>query len=140
MKMTAEQDTIGWGRFMEGMISKEMRGIQYGFYHSQGMHMSSTRWAKGLILKLLETTHGQWIYRNVQSHDSVAGTQATLRKEEILREIEEQMEWGEVGLREEDIWMLEVNLGDLENSSGEQAEYWLLGMRAARIAGTITRA
>ena len=74
MKMTVEQDTIGWRRFMEGMISKETRSIQYRFYHSQGLRLSLTRWAKGLILKLLEMTHGQWIYRNVQIHDSIAGT------------------------------------------------------------------
>ena len=38
---------------------------------------------------------------------------------EILREIEEQLELGDEGLLEEGHWMLEVNLGDLENTSGE---------------------
>ena len=137
-KMAREQDAIGWRRFMEGMISKEMRTIQYQYYHGQGSRLSSTRWAKGLILKLLETTHGQWIYRNVQIHDNVAGTQATLRKEAILKEIEDQMELGDAGLLKEDHWMLEVNLGDLETNNGEQAEYWLVGIRAGRMAYTIT--
>jgi hypothetical protein len=139
-RMAREQDAIGWRRFMEGMISKEMRTIQYEYYHGQGLRLSSTRWAKGLILKLLETTHGQWIYRNVQIHDNVAGTQATLRKEAILKEIEEQMELGDAGLLDEDHWMLEVNLGDLETYNGEQAEYWLVGIRAGRMAYTITSA
>ena len=102
MKMAVEQDAIGLRRFMEGMISKEMRSIQYNFYHSQGLRLSLTQWAKRLILKLLKSTHGQWIYRNVQIQDSVAGTQATLRKEKILREIEEQLELGDEGLLEED--------------------------------------
>ena len=101
--------------------------------------MTPERWAKGLIVKLLEVTHGQWLYRNVQIHDSVAGTQATLRKEEILREIEDQMELGPEGLLDEDQWMMEVNLGDPETSSGEQEEYWLLAIRAAREAATLTR-
>ncbi len=65
-----------------------------------------------MVLKLLEATHGQWIYRNVQIHDSVAGTQVTLWKEEIQQEIEEQMELGKAGLLKEDHWMVEVNLGD----------------------------
>ncbi len=94
---------------------------------------------KGLILKLLEATHGQWLYRNVQIHDSVAGTQATCRKEEIRQEIEEQMEMGTNGLLDEDLWMMEVNLGDLETTSGEQEEYWLVAIRAAREAATLTR-
>ncbi len=67
-------------------------------------------------------------YRNVQIHNNVAGTQVTLHKEAILQEIEEQMELGSAGLLEEDHWMLEVNLGDLEDSNGEQAKYWLLGI------------
>jgi hypothetical protein len=112
-QMAMEQDAIGWRRFMEGMISKEMRTIQYEYYHGQGSWLSSTRWAKGLILKLLETTHRQWIHRNMQMHDNVSGTQATLRKEAILREIKEQMELGDAGLLEEDHWMLDVNLGGL---------------------------
>jgi hypothetical protein len=37
-------------------------------------------------------------YRNVQIHDTVAGMQATLRKESIQQEIEEQMERGKAGL------------------------------------------
>jgi hypothetical protein len=50
------------------------------------------------------------------------------------------MELGDVGLLKEDHWMLEVNLGDLETNNGEQAENWLLGIRAGRIACTLTGA
>ncbi len=91
-----------------------------------------------MILKLLEATHGQWIYKNVQIHDNVAGMWATLRKEEIQRDIEEQMEMGTKGLLEEDQWMIEVNLGDMENSSEEQEEYWLLAIQAAWEAAMLT--
>jgi hypothetical protein len=59
------------------------------------------------------------------------GLQATLRKESIQREIEEQMEQGKAGLLEEDHWMMEVNQGDMETTSGEQEEYWLFAIRAA---------
>ena len=110
----------GWQQSMEGMVCREMRHIQYDFYHSQGIQLSSTRWAKGLILKLLETTHGQWIHRNVQIHDNVAGTEATLSTEAIMKEIEEQMKLGDAGLLEEDHWMLEVNLGNLEKMGNRQ--------------------
>ena len=137
--MAREQDAIGWRRFMEGMICKRMRSIQFDYHHHQGTHMKPKRWASGLIQKLLEATHGQWIYRNIQIHDSVAGTQVTLRKEAIQREIEEQLAMGGIGLLEEDQWILEVNLGDLENTGGEQEEYWLLAIKAARTAATLTR-
>ncbi len=69
----------------------------------------------------------------------MAGTQATLRKEEIQQEIEEQMEMGTDGLLDEDLWLMEVNLGDLETTSGELEEYWLVAIRAAREAATLTQ-
>jgi hypothetical protein len=105
---------------------------------SEGTQVDSERWAQGLILKLLKTTHGQWLYCNVQIHDSVLETQATLRKEDIQKKIEEQMELGDAGLLEEDNWMLEVNLGDLESTLGEQEQYWLVAIKAARVAATLT--
>ncbi len=113
---------------MEGMICTKMRDIQSMHQRREGIATSPQRWAKGVVLRLLEATHGQWIYRNVQIHDDITGTRATLRKEEIQRDIEEQMEMGTTGLLTEDQWMMEVNLGDMENSSGEQEEYWLLAI------------
>jgi hypothetical protein len=69
----------------------------------------------------------------------VSRTQATLRKEVIQKEIEEQMELGDAGLLEDDSWMLEVNLGDLMSTSGEQEQYWLVAIKAARVAAMLTR-
>jgi hypothetical protein len=123
---------------MEGMISRRMREIQFNYHHQEGTRTSPEKWAQGLILKLLEATHGQWIYRNIQIHDEVSGTQANLQKEAIQCEIEAQMELGKEGLLEEDHWMLEVNLGILEGFSGEKEEYWLLAIKAARTAATLT--
>jgi hypothetical protein len=40
------------------------------------------------------------------------------------------------GLLEEDLWMMEVNLGDLGNTSGKEA-YWLLVIKAVRVAATL---
>ena len=121
------------------MICSKIREIQLDYHHRHGTSINPQRWTRGLILKLMETTHGQWIYRNIQIHDSVSGTQITLRKEAIQKEIEEQMERGGDGLLEEDQWMLEVNLGDLENTSGEKETYWLLAIKTARMAATLSR-
>ncbi len=56
----------------------------------------------------------------------------SLHKEAIQCQIEEQIELGNAGLLEEDHWMMEVNLGDMENTSGEQEECWLLAIRAGQ--------
>jgi hypothetical protein len=59
--------------------------------------MSLEKWSSGLITRLLEITHGQWIYCNFIVHDLVSGTIATARKEELIREIERQQEFGDAG-------------------------------------------
>lgn len=38
------------------------------------------------------------------------------------------------GLEEEDQFLLEINLGDLELNSGEDQAYWLVEMKVARMA------
>ena len=35
---------------------------------------NNERWGVELVTRLLEVTHGQWLYRNVQVHDRIAGT------------------------------------------------------------------
>ena len=49
------------------------------------------------MVKLLEATHGQWLYRNVVVHDLVRGLEAVKRKQELQIEIERQIELGGMG-------------------------------------------
>ena len=48
------------------------------------------------------------------------------------RRQKEPHELAEDGLLEEDHYLLEVNLDNLENISGERQEYWPLAIRATR--------
>jgi hypothetical protein len=73
---------------MEGMICSGMRRIQADFAETAVSNILITRWASGLIIKLLEATHGQLLYRCVQTHDTVSGTLAMMRKEQLQIEIE----------------------------------------------------
>jgi hypothetical protein len=130
--MAREQDEIGWRRFMEGMVCKGMRNIQETYTQVEGSNILSIQWTQGLIIKLLEATHGQWLYRCMQIHDRVPGTQATARKEEIQLAIEAHQEMGMEDLLEKNQYLAEVNLEDLESTSGERQEYWLIAIRAVR--------
>jgi hypothetical protein len=52
-------------------------------------------------------------------------------------EIECQQELGTEGLLEEDCYLAECNLGDLEETSSILETYWLLAIQAAREAGRL---
>jgi hypothetical protein len=132
--MALSQDKIGWRRFLEGMISKEITNIQQQYYAVNGSRMSLKKWCSGLITQLLEITHGQWLYRNYVVHDPVSGTIATAKKEELLLEIERQRKLGDAGLLEEDKYLAEVNLEEMASSLGERQHYWLLAIQTARNA------
>ena len=93
-RMARDQDEIGWRRFMEGMVPKGLREIQSTYSVIEGSNISPEQWMVGVIIKLMETTHGQWLYRCIRVHNKAQGTQATLRKEELQKEIETQQDLG----------------------------------------------
>jgi hypothetical protein len=125
---------------MEGMVRTGLREIQSTYTAVNGSNVSPEQWTMGVITKLLEAAHGQWLYCCIQIHDRCKGTQVTLRKEELQKEIETQQEMGYHGLLDEDLYLVEVNLEDLEITSGEQQEYWLVAIHAAREAGLLSEA
>jgi hypothetical protein len=90
--MAIAQDSMGWRRFMERMISKDMHKIQETYFTDKGSTLSPAKWASGLVIRLLEITHGQWLYRCVQIHNKVRGTQITMCKEALQQQIEEEMD------------------------------------------------
>ncbi len=68
-QMAWDQDEIGWRWFMEGMVSKGLREIQTTYSAVDESNVSPEQWTTGVVVKLLEATHGQWLYRCIQVHD-----------------------------------------------------------------------
>jgi len=135
--MALSQDKIGWRRFLEGMISTEITSIQRQYIAVNGLRMSLDKWCTGLITRLLEIMHGQWLYRNCIVHDPVSGTIATAKKEELLVEIEHQRELGNAGLLEEDKHLAEVNLEEMATSSLPRDSGNIIGYWPFKLHGTI---
>jgi hypothetical protein len=95
--------------------------IQDTYSSVKGSDILSCQWAQGLVVKLLETTHGQLLYRCIQVHNKVAGTCIIAYKEEIQHKIERQLKLGMEDLLDVDQYLAEVNTNDLESGSGEHA-------------------
>jgi hypothetical protein len=131
------QDKIGWGNFIVGMISTKLLGIQDSYLWVRGSAWLSERWATGLITQLLQVTHGQWIYRCILVHDCTTGTLINQHKAKLLEEITKQLLMGAELLMEDDKFLLECNLLDIASTNGEQQEYWLLAIQAAREASRL---
>jgi hypothetical protein len=69
------------------------------------------------------------MYRCAKTHDNVTGTLATMRKEQLQAEIDQQqdMDIGEDWEQEDCYNLAEVNLEDLESTLGVHQQYWLQG-------------
>ena len=65
-------------------------------------------------------------------HDTVSGLKAAEKKEELQMEIKYQIELGGAGLDEQDRYLLDINLEDLETSTGEDQYHWLISIQASR--------
>jgi hypothetical protein len=70
-------------------------------------------------------------------HDCTFDTLINLRKTELLEEIANQLSKGAENLMEGGKYILKSNLLDLATTNGKQQEYWLLAIKAARMASLI---
>ena len=123
----------GWRRFLEGMDAAELETLVLQIGIGADSHLGPAQWMTTLVKKLLDVTHSMWIFRNLSIHDPTTWILATQWKERIMDELEyHQQELGGEGLREEDQWLMEVNLEDLEHNNGEKDAYWVLAIETAR--------
>jgi hypothetical protein len=128
----ASQDVIGWDGFVTGMVSNKLLCIQSAVSHSSRSSSYAMRWISGLITQLLQVTHTQWIYQCILVHNRTTGTLISAHKEELLKEVKNQINIGPDGLDEQDQFLLECNFDELATTAGEHQEYWLLVIQAAR--------
>ena len=133
-ELARSQDIIGWDLFMMGSLSTRMATVQSAHLLQHHNTRPASKWISGLITQLLQITHSQWIYRCVLVHDRTTGTLVSAHKEELTKEIAHQLRMGEGGLAEEDKFLLECNFDELATTNGEQQEYWILAIQAAREA------
>jgi hypothetical protein len=136
-EFAASQDIIGWDRFIMGMVSSKLLPIQSAYLPQCNFSHQAASWISGVITQLLQVTHSQWIYPCVLVHNRTTGTIISSHKEELLKEIDHQLTLGPEDLSEEDRFLLECNFDELMSMSGEQQEYWLLAIQAAREASRL---
>ena len=61
-------------------------------------------------------------------HDAVSGTLENQKKEKLRQKITEYLDIAEDEIGEEDKYLLEINIGKLDESSGEDQEIWLMAL------------
>ena len=70
----------------------------------------------------------------------MTGTLTSAHKEDLLKEVKNQLAIGSEGLDKQDRFLLECNFDEMATTTGEDQDYWLLAIQAAREASHIRRA
>jgi hypothetical protein len=83
MIIALEMDKLGWRRFMEGMLSKNLVSLQVEYHCISGEGSNTWKWASQLVVRLLEVVHGQWVYPNIQVHEEMKDMLCTEEKEHL---------------------------------------------------------
>ena len=115
MILAKTQDMIGWRNFTEGKLTRYFRVVQRQYLERVGASLTADSWIKAFICKLMEMTHGMWIFRCISKHHRTKGALVLASKAKLFKEIESQLALGEEALAEEDRWMLEVDVGQLRD-------------------------
>jgi len=94
-------------------------------------YLNGEDWTKQFISKILQITHGQWIFRNISLHDRIQGYLRNKKADEILHIINELSEVTPEEIPEDSRFLLEINFSELKKSHLETQTYWTLAMDAA---------
>jgi hypothetical protein len=70
----------------------------------------------------------------------MTGILILVHKEDLLKDVENQLAIGPEGLDKHDRFLLECNFDEMATTTGEDQEYWLLAIQAAREVSRICRA
>ena len=132
------QDRLGWDCMVEGRIpSLFVRHQRTRLAHAE-TRMTAKRWARGLIQKLLQMTHKQWLLRNARVHIKRKGDLTEEEHDKLLQKIERMMWIDPENLLREDRHLLEEDCDALYKASALDQQLWVAEMEASLSAAEYT--
>jgi hypothetical protein len=93
--------------------------------------MTAKRWARGLITKLLQMTHRQWLIRNAKVHIKQKGDLTTEEHDDLLQKMETLLWMDPEHLLSDDRHLLEEDFELLGQASALDQQLWVAEVEAA---------
>ena len=125
------QDKLGWDCMVEGRIPSMFVRHQRTYLAHTETRMTAKRWARGLIQKLLQMTHKQWLLRNARVHIKRKGDLTEEEHDKLLKRIEKMMWIDPENLLSEDRHLLEEDFDALGEASALDQQLWVAEMEAS---------
>jgi hypothetical protein len=85
-------DRLGWDNFIEGQICALWVKLRSRDLAQQRIQKSADHWARGLMRRLLEIVHQQWLYQNAMVPMKMEDNLTVDQHRQILTRIKECLE------------------------------------------------
>ena len=90
---------------------------------------------KDFVSKILHISHLQWIFRNFLLHARSTGYLKEAERRTILKEVAALAETELGDVPDKSRYLLEIDFTALAHSTVERQSYWMMAIKAAKVAG-----
>ena len=90
---------------------------------------------KDFVSKILHISHLQWIFRNFSLHARSTGYLKEAERRTILKEVAALAETELGDVPDKSRYLLEIDFTALAHSTVERQSYWMMAIKAAKVAG-----
>jgi len=118
-------DRLRWDSFLEGRVCALWVECRSAHIRSEKQIRSADLWARGLMRRLLQITHEQWIYRNATVHLKVSDGLTVAQHETILTTMEGYLHTDPAQLLEENSHLLYSNFVALAEGPMKDGVEWI---------------
>ncbi len=127
-------DKLGWDNFLEGQIAVMWVKNTVDNIRDRKLKQGSGKWARGLMSKLLQITHQQWMYRNATVHLKIKDGCMVVQHQRALDKIEMCLDTDPEELLQEHSHLLFTNFKNLAAGPIKDKRQWVAEFEAARSA------
>lgn len=124
-------DRPGWDNFVEGRICKLWLQARQEDIDHHNIRSTAEFWARGLMRKLLELTHRQWIYRNSYIHYKTPDGLSLRDHDRIMQQAESLMDTDPMELLPEHRALLDIDFEKLGEDAAMDRQLWVAEMESA---------
>ena len=126
-----EHDKLGWDNFVGGRVSATLFIIQEEWFKEAKSSRTIKHWAGQFVLRLLEITHRQWVFRCTKMHLKKIGNRTEREHLQIMEEVKEMLLTDPRELLPQHQFLLEEDFLRLGEGGSEDRLLWLEQMEKA---------
>jgi hypothetical protein len=130
-RFAQETDRLGWRNFTEARISKALFDIQEEWLKQTGSRWYIERWTKQFLIKVLDITHRQWLYRNSRIHIKQTEGLSLTDHESILQKVRSLIGTDPMDLLPQHRSLLNIDFEALGAGTSTDRQYWIAQIESA---------